>query len=229
MSIHECRQVRPREPHLRHRRRRVDVQGLRRAVPRQPAARHPHPASRPDSGRPTCRGPDGKVAEMYREIARKTAVRGWRAKPRTSARSSRASLSRTRGRPAPRRETEVIKIGQVDRRMAAEHRMIEARSTPGQCAEVNGRASSPTARRATATTSRCSAEFKIFTNINSTIVDPKAFDAGSFVDFTGDVCIIPPNSFAARAHRRILPHSAERAHDLPRQEHLRALRHHRQT
>ena len=43
---------------------------------------------------------------------------------------------------------------------------------------------------------RCSREFKIFTNINSTIVDPKAFDAGSFVDFIGDVCIIPPNSFA---------------------------------
>ena len=43
---------------------------------------------------------------------------------------------------------------------------------------------------------RCSDEFKIFTNINSTIVDPKHFDAKSFVDFKGDVCIIPPNSFA---------------------------------
>jgi len=43
---------------------------------------------------------------------------------------------------------------------------------------------------------RCANEFKIFTNINSTIVDPKKFDAKSFVDFTGDVCIIPPNSFA---------------------------------
>ena len=43
---------------------------------------------------------------------------------------------------------------------------------------------------------RCAAEFKIFTNINSTIVDPKAFDPASFVDFSGDVCIIPPNSFA---------------------------------
>jgi dCTP deaminase len=43
---------------------------------------------------------------------------------------------------------------------------------------------------------RCAPEFKIFTNINSTIVDPKAFDAGSFVDITGDVCVIPPNSFA---------------------------------
>lgn len=43
---------------------------------------------------------------------------------------------------------------------------------------------------------RCANEFKIFTNINSTIVDPKNFDTGSFVDFVGDVCIIPPNSFA---------------------------------
>ena len=43
---------------------------------------------------------------------------------------------------------------------------------------------------------RCADEFKIFTNINSTIVDPKQFDEKSFVDFKGDVCIIPPNSFA---------------------------------
>jgi dCTP deaminase len=43
---------------------------------------------------------------------------------------------------------------------------------------------------------RCASEFKIFTNINSVIVDPKQFDANSFVDFTGDVCVIPPNSFA---------------------------------
>jgi dCTP deaminase len=43
---------------------------------------------------------------------------------------------------------------------------------------------------------RCADEFKIFTNINSTIVDPKAFDGRSFVDVRADVCIIPPNSFA---------------------------------
>ena len=43
---------------------------------------------------------------------------------------------------------------------------------------------------------RCATEFKIFTNINSAIVDPKAFDANSFVDVQSDVCIIPPNSFA---------------------------------
>src|ERR1700678_2326359 len=43
---------------------------------------------------------------------------------------------------------------------------------------------------------RCADEFKVFTNINSVIVDPKAFDANSFVDIKSDVCIIPPNSFA---------------------------------
>ncbi len=43
---------------------------------------------------------------------------------------------------------------------------------------------------------RCAGEFKIFTNINSTIVDPKNFDPKNFVDFQGDDCIIPPNSFA---------------------------------
>ena len=43
---------------------------------------------------------------------------------------------------------------------------------------------------------RCADEFKIFTNINSAIVDPKNFAADSFVDIQSDVCIIPPNSFA---------------------------------
>ncbi|MDH3689770.1 MAG: dCTP deaminase [Gammaproteobacteria bacterium] len=43
---------------------------------------------------------------------------------------------------------------------------------------------------------RCSDEFKIFTNINSAVVDPKNFDAKSLVDFKGEICIIPPNSFA---------------------------------
>ena len=43
---------------------------------------------------------------------------------------------------------------------------------------------------------RCAPEFKVFTNIHSTVVDPKNFDEKSFVDFHDDVCIIPPNSFA---------------------------------
>lgn len=43
---------------------------------------------------------------------------------------------------------------------------------------------------------RCANEFRVFTNINSAIVDPKSFSEGSFVDVKNDVCIIPPNSFA---------------------------------
>jgi len=43
---------------------------------------------------------------------------------------------------------------------------------------------------------RCSSNFKVFTNINSAVVDPKNFDTNSFVDYEGDTCIIPPNSFA---------------------------------
>jgi dCTP deaminase len=42
---------------------------------------------------------------------------------------------------------------------------------------------------------RISDEFKIFTNVNTAIVDPKNFDTKSYVDYKGDVCIIPPNSF----------------------------------
>jgi dCTP deaminase len=43
---------------------------------------------------------------------------------------------------------------------------------------------------------RVADEFKVFTNIYNTVVDPKNFDPKSFVDMKGDVCIIPPNSFA---------------------------------
>ena len=46
---------------------------------------------------------------------------------------------------------------------------------------------------------RCAREFKIFTNVHSTVVDPKNFDEKSFVDIEGDSCIIPPNSFALAA------------------------------
>ena len=43
---------------------------------------------------------------------------------------------------------------------------------------------------------RVAPEFKIFTNVLSAIVDPKEFDPKSFVEYQGDVCIVPPNSFA---------------------------------
>ncbi|HKF95825.1 MAG TPA: dCTP deaminase, partial [Gammaproteobacteria bacterium] len=79
--------------------------------------------------------------------------------------------------------------------MVAEHQMIEP-FEPGQV-RVNGNG-----RIVSYGVSsygydvRCSDEFKIFTNINSAIVDPKGFDDKSFVDLKADVCIIPPNSFA---------------------------------
>jgi dCTP deaminase len=43
---------------------------------------------------------------------------------------------------------------------------------------------------------RVAREFRIFTNVLSSVVDPKAFDPKSLVEFEGDVCIVPPNSFA---------------------------------
>ena len=79
--------------------------------------------------------------------------------------------------------------------MAQEHGMIEP-FEPGQVKKVDGKPVISYGTSSYGYDVRCSREFKIFTNINSAIVDPKAFDPGSFVDHTGDVCIIPPNSFA---------------------------------
>ncbi|MHB1543957.1 MAG: dCTP deaminase [Gammaproteobacteria bacterium] len=81
------------------------------------------------------------------------------------------------------------------RERALRDRMIEP-FEPGQVRD------SPSGRAVSFGTSsygydvRCADEFKIFTNINSAVVDPKSFSPSSFVDFQGPVCIIPPNSFA---------------------------------
>ena len=88
-----------------------------------------------------------------------------------------------------------IKSDKWIRRMAEEHGMIEPFSAK-QVRESEGRKIISWGTSSYGYDIRCADEFKIFTNINSTIVDPKAFDPKSFVDFTGDVCIIPPNSFA---------------------------------
>jgi dCTP deaminase len=89
----------------------------------------------------------------------------------------------------------VIKADKWIRRMAEEHRMIEP-FEPHQVKVVDGVRVVSFGTSSYGYDIRCSDEFKIFTNINSTIVDPKNFDPKSFVDFKGDVCIIPPNSFA---------------------------------
>jgi dCTP deaminase len=93
-----------------------------------------------------------------------------------------------------------IKSDRWIREMAATHRMIEP-FEPQQVRAGAGPDGTMHKLISFGTSSygydiRCANDFKIFTNINSTIVDPKNFDEKSFVDFKGDVCIIPPNSFA---------------------------------
>jgi dCTP deaminase len=88
-----------------------------------------------------------------------------------------------------------IKSDRWIRRMAQSERMIEP-FAPEQVRIASGNKIISYGTSSYGYDVRCANEFKIFTNINSTIVDPKNFDSGSFVDVTADVCIIPPNSFA---------------------------------
>lgn len=88
-----------------------------------------------------------------------------------------------------------IKADSWIRRMAAEKDMISP-FEPGQVREVDGSRIVSYGTSSYGYDVRCANEFKVFTNINSSIVDPKDFDEGSFVDIQSDVCIIPPNSFA---------------------------------
>jgi deoxycytidine triphosphate deaminase len=76
-------------------------------------------------------------------------------------------------------------------RMAAEHRMIE----PFEGRQVRQGVISYGVS-SYGYDMRVAREFRIFTNVLNSVVDPKAFDPKSFVEFEGDVCIVPPNSFA---------------------------------
>ena len=67
---------------------------------------------------------------------------------------------------------------------------------PGQVRRLDGRPAVSYGTSSYGYDIRCSTHFKIFTNINSAVVDPKDFAADSFVDYEGGSCIIPPNSFA---------------------------------
>ncbi len=75
---------------------------------------------------------------------------------------------------------------------------------------------------------RVADEYKIFTNVYSAVVDPKDFDTRSMVDFKGDICVIPPNSFALARTVEYFRIPALGSDHLPGQEHLRPLRDHRQ-
>src|SRR4051812_21719980 len=88
-----------------------------------------------------------------------------------------------------------IKSDKWIRRMAEQHGLIEP-FEPGQIREAGGRKVISYGTSSYGYDIRCAPEFKVFTNIHSTVVDPKNFDEKSFVDFHDDVCIIPPNSFA---------------------------------
>jgi len=84
-----------------------------------------------------------------------------------------------------------IKADKWIRRMALEHRMIE----PFEQAQVREGVVSY-GLSSYGYDIRVADEFKVFTNINTTVIDPKAFDPRSFVDIKAPVCIVPPNSFA---------------------------------
>jgi len=88
-----------------------------------------------------------------------------------------------------------IKSDKWIRRMSEEHGMIDP-FEPNQIKEADGRRIISYGTSSYGYDIRCANEFKIFTNINSTIVDPKNFDPKNFVTVEDDCCIIPPNSFA---------------------------------
>jgi dCTP deaminase len=88
-----------------------------------------------------------------------------------------------------------IKSDKWIRRMAAEKGLIEPFQSD-QVREVKGERVISFGTSSYGYDIRCADEFKIFTNINSAVVDPKNFDNNSFVDLKADVCIVPPNSFA---------------------------------
>ena len=89
-----------------------------------------------------------------------------------------------------------IKSDRWIRRMAHEHGMIEPFEDGQVRTDANGDRQISYGTSSYGYDVRCASHFKIFTNINSAVVDPKNFDESSFVDVEGDVCIIPPNSFA---------------------------------
>ncbi|KAB2317984.1 dCTP deaminase [Betaproteobacteria bacterium SCN1] len=88
-----------------------------------------------------------------------------------------------------------IKSDRWIRRMAETQGMIEP-FEPGQVKAIGGRPIVSYGTSSYGYDVRCANDFKVFTNLNHTLVDPKSFDPDSFVEITGESCIIPPNSFA---------------------------------
>ena len=223
-------ELRPRGAHLRRRRRRAH--GARTTT---------------SSSSARCRSTSHPRAGRFRQ-----ADRGRRPGRPRRRRSTARSRARSRSRSPRRRRTtsaafpkiviqntDVVgrqtdaaamsdQVRQVDPPHGGEHAHDRAvRAGPGQGGRRAAR-SSPTAPRATATTSAARTNSRSSPTSTRPSSIPRTFDAKSFVDFKGDVCIIPPNSFALartveyfRIPRNVLTICLGKSH-------LRALRHHRQ-
>ncbi|HSE06861.1 MAG TPA: dCTP deaminase [Methylomirabilota bacterium] len=90
-----------------------------------------------------------------------------------------------------------IKSDRWIRRMARDHAMIDPfQDAQVRAADAQGRKVISYGVSSYGYDMRVAPEFKIFTNVLSAMVDPKAFDPRSLVEFEGEVCIVPPNSFA---------------------------------
>ncbi len=89
-----------------------------------------------------------------------------------------------------------IRSDQWIRRMVREHRMIDPFSDAQVRKTEKGVSVISYGLSSYGYDLRVSNEFKVFTNVFNTVVDPKAFDERSFVNFAADICVIPPNSFA---------------------------------
>jgi dCTP deaminase len=113
-----------------------------------------------------------------------------------------------------------IKADRWIKKMALEHRMIE----PFEDRQVRVGVVSY-GLSSNGYDIRVADEFKVFTNINTTVIDPKQFDPRSFVDVKTDVCIVPPNSRSCTVeYFQIAGHP----HGLSGQADLRPMRDHRQ-
>ncbi len=115
-----------------------------------------------------------------------------------------------------------VKCDKWIRRMAVEHKMIE----PFEDRQIRDGVISYGVS-SYGYDMRVADEFRIFTNVNSTIVDPKRFDDKSFVEFKGAGLHRSPELVRAGTIGGILPYTPQRAHDLRGQVDLCPLRHHR--
>jgi dCTP deaminase len=117
-----------------------------------------------------------------------------------------------------------IKSDKWIRRMAEQHGMIDP-FEPGQVRTApDGHKIVSYGTSSYGYDIRCAPEFKVFTNIHSTVVDPKNFDENSFVDINKPTSASSRPTASRWRARGVLPHPAQRADHLPGQEHLRTLR-----